>query len=136
MWPDYVRTRVRSTYQYFAMGIATTSAVAYGLSRNKMLVAKYMPKSWVVSSMPWFERETKLRTSYKWASLKNKCALRTARVAFCIVTDSDRIGLWRSLDEICRVHFMSLLTWSSQEKKFPLKTTKFSSIWKKSPIRC
>ncbi|XP_071830197.1 growth hormone-inducible transmembrane protein-like [Apostichopus japonicus] len=47
MWPDYVRTRVRSTYQYFAMGIATTSAVAYGLSRNKMLVAKYMPKSWV-----------------------------------------------------------------------------------------
>lgn len=47
MWPDYIRDRVRSTYQYFAMGIASTSAVAYGLSRNKMLVAKYMPKTWV-----------------------------------------------------------------------------------------
>lgn len=47
MWPDYVRDRVRSTYEYFAIGIGTTAAAAYGLSRNPQLVARLMPKSWV-----------------------------------------------------------------------------------------
>ncbi len=48
-WPDYVRERVRSTYTYFGVGIASTAASAFAMSRNPALMARLMPKSWVVS---------------------------------------------------------------------------------------
>ncbi|XP_054773885.2 growth hormone-inducible transmembrane protein-like [Lytechinus pictus] len=47
IWPQYVRDRVRSTYMYFGMGIAATTASALAMARNPALLMRITPKSWV-----------------------------------------------------------------------------------------
>jgi FtsH-binding integral membrane protein len=45
LWPQYVRDRIRSTYQYFGTSLGITAAAAYAVSRNPTLMNLAMRNS-------------------------------------------------------------------------------------------